>query len=732
MASVPMVQQSSKLSTPDFSKVVRKISENGWVYFNDNFKPDPKIFFSKYMKDFGLSNNDEMRLINEESDSIYKFYHFQHYHKGLLVEGSSMALQFKDSNAVLAFGSLAKNMNLDIRNSISPEFALEIAKKKSNAKSFAWESNKMENNLKKELKDSSATYLPKPKLIITRANKGEFVLAFKIPVLSVSPKFDNADYYINANDGSLIKKIDQFYDAWSTGKVYYYTEDKGFTTYFVNGFPSGHWRLQDQTRGLITAKLNQGYILVGYDQYGQPLYYYDWNSYNYLDDWDNYWDWLSERPTVSALWAAEKCYDYFHSKGRDGTDDNNRELRLSTMDPNFNAGYWYNQYQSWDDIVTGFVNDTSLAALDVIGHEYTHAVTRFTAGFLNTPNHSSALNEGFSDIFGEVIEWYVDGSCDWKVAGDFFAMRSFDNPHESHTRYGIEYGQLPNHVTDPLWYDGANANTYSHTNCGVVDYWFYLLVNGNSQLGVTGIGMQAASNIAFTTLTSYLFNTPDATFAQAREASENSATYHYGLCSNVYQQVQNAWAAVGVGDPATCTLLEVSSIYVNPYPACAEYCNFSVNASGGNGTISYEWYVNDALISTYSSMSYYFPEYYSGSYNITLHVTDGNQNVYRYDTYYISCGDYLIESENSITMSVYPNPATDQATIRIFDDKKAIDDFVNSDYNISIVDNSGRILYKTKTKSNELNINLGDYQKGTYSLIITRGKYKGSSLIIKK
>ncbi len=54
-----------------------------------------------------------------------------------------------------------------------------------------------------------------------------------------------------------------------------------------------------------------------------------------------------------------------------------------------------------------------------------------------------------------------------------------------------------------------------------------------------------------------------------------------------------------------------------------------------------------------------------------------------------------MESENGITMSVYPNPATDQATIRILDNKKAIDELVNSDYNISIVDNSGRVLYKT-------------------------------------
>jgi bacillolysin len=719
IASVPMVQQSSKLSTMEFSKVVRKISDNGWVYFNTGFRPDAKKFFTTYMKDFGLSTDDEMKLVKEETDSIFTFYRFKHYYKGILVEGSSMSLQFKNNNIELAFGTLAKNLKIDVNPTVSEGFALEVAKKSSKAELFAWESNKMESSLRKELRDSSATYKPKGEIVITRADNGEFKLTYKFDIVSVKPKYNSELYYVSANTGKFVKSIPQFYDATSTGKVYYYSEDKQFTTNFVHAFPRGHWCLQDQTRGIISAKLN--YF---------PEY---WDDSPFLDDWDNYWDWESERPAVSTLWAVEKSYDYFHSRGRHGTNDNNREMKLTTMFPDFNAGWGTSTNQTWDDIVIGYVNDTSLSALDIVGHEFTHGVTFYSANLAYVADESGALNESFSDIFGEIIEYYVDGSNDWKLGSDFFTTRSLDNPHESHMREGLEHGHQPAvYHENGYWTDTTNVGFYVHKNSGVQNKWFYLLVEGDSQLGVTGIGMQAASNIAFTALTSYLLNTPNATFAQAREASENSAIYHYGLCSNQYQQVQNAWAAVGVGDPATCILLEVSSIYVSPYPACGEYCNFSVNASGGNGTISYEWYVNDALISTYSSMSYYFPEYYSGSYSITLHVTDGNQNVYRYEYYYISCGDNLMESENGITMSVYPNPATDQATIRILDNKKAIDELVNSDYNISIVDNSGRVLYKTKTKSNEININLGGYQKGTYSLIVTRGKYKGSSLIIKK
>lgn len=176
ISSTPVLQQNNNSSKQEFKEVVRKISDNGWVYFKENFKPDPKKFFSTYMKDFGLSDYDEMRLINEEVDSIFTFYRFQHYHKGIKVEGSSMTLQFKQSSAELAFGTLARNLNLDIKNTIDPSFALEVAKKNSHAELFAWESEKWESMIRKEFKDSIATYKPKPELIITMAGNREYKL----------------------------------------------------------------------------------------------------------------------------------------------------------------------------------------------------------------------------------------------------------------------------------------------------------------------------------------------------------------------------------------------------------------------------------------------------------------------------------------------------------------------------------------------------------------------------
>ncbi|HUX57802.1 MAG TPA: M4 family metallopeptidase [Bacteroidales bacterium] len=712
VASTPILQQNKSSSEQEFQKVVKRVSENGWVYFKDNFNPDPNKFFSIYMKDFGLSKDDEMRLIKEETDSIFTFYGFHHYYKGILVEGSSMTLQFKNRNAVLAFGTLAKNLNLDIKNTIDADLAFEEAKKNSKAELFAWESPKWESMLKRELKDSSATYHPNSELVITLSAKGEFKLTYKFPVVSVKPKYNSELYYIDANTGKFVKNVQLIYDATSTGKIYYYPDDKQFTTYFVSGFPRGYWRLQDRTRGIITAKLND-----------LPQ---NWSYYDYLKDWDNYWDWLSERPAVSALWAVEKSYDYFHTRGRHGTDNNNREMRLTTLYPDFNAGWGTSIYQSWDDIVVGFFNDTSLAALDIVGHEFTHGVTYYSANFEYVADESGALSEAFSDIFGEVIEYYVDGSNDWKMGSDFFTLRSLDNPHESHIRYGYDHGHLPAYYHENnYWYDGQNVGEYTHTNCGVPDKWFHLLVVGDSQLGVSGIGMTSAHPIAYRTLTTYLWNTPNATFNQAREASINAATYYYGECSFQYQQVMNAWAAVGVGNPAPnpCNVPLDAHIVGPGYSSCGNWEYWNTYPSGGSGNYSYEWYFNYSLVSTSSYLSHYFETWEEGPNYIELIVTDGNQTCFDYLEVWVDCYSKGIV-EPRFSLLLYPNPASEVTTLEIIENNDSKESLKDKDCLVYLFDKNGRVFYNTKTRNRRIEINVSNLKEGTYTIVAFIGKDK--------
>ena len=67
-------------------------------------------------------------------------------------------------------------------------------------------------------------------------------------------------------------------------------------------------------------------------------------------------------------------------------------------------------------------------ALDVVGHELTHAVIQYSANLIYQ-NQPGALNESFADIFGEMIEARTAGRPDWLVGGELGRpLRNIANP----------------------------------------------------------------------------------------------------------------------------------------------------------------------------------------------------------------------------------------------------------------------------------------------------------------
>ncbi|PTT16615.1 hypothetical protein DBR27_02250, partial [Flavobacterium sp. HMWF030] len=104
-----------------------------------------------------------------------------------------------------------------------------------------------------------------------------------------------------------------------------------------------------------------------------------------------------------------------------------------------------------------------------------------------------------------------------------------------------------------------------HINSGITNYWFYLLCEGgqgtndfNVSYNVKAIGLAKAEKIAYLTLTEYL--SPSSNFSNMRQSSLMATEDLYGLGSEEYKQVTNAWNAIGVGAAFTekqITLLSV-------------------------------------------------------------------------------------------------------------------------------------------------------------------------------
>jgi hypothetical protein len=126
----------------------------------------------------------------------------------------------------------------------------------------------------------------------------------------------------------------------------------------------------------------------------------------------------------------------------------------------------------------------------------------------------------------------------------------------------------PNRFGDPDTYEGTNWRATSlagcatpnntndqcgvHSNSGVLNHWFYLLVQGGSgtndvfdAFNVIGIGVQKAEEIAYLVQRDYL--TPNSTFLDARNGALDVAVNLYGSNSPEAIATQDSFHAVNVG-----------------------------------------------------------------------------------------------------------------------------------------------------------------------------------------
>ncbi len=244
---------------------------------------------------------------------------------------------------------------------------------------------------------------------------------------------------------------------------------------------------------------------------------------------------------VDAQFYARVTDDYYSSThGFDWTDFYPQGMVSSAhYKRNYVNAFWNGTQMAYGD--GDGVDFVEMSGdLDVVAHELSHGVTEATSNLIYQ-NESGALNEAFSDIMGTAAEFY-NHTGNWTIGEDIMpnddGIRNMADPEQD--------GQ-PSHYDER--YKGASDNGGVHTNSGIANHWFYLLVNGGqnsdsdyaSGTNVVGIGLSKAQNIAFLGFTAL----PEtATFCQARAATKAVAG---GSAANV----ADAWDEVGV-DVALC------------------------------------------------------------------------------------------------------------------------------------------------------------------------------------
>ncbi|MFH1969399.1 MAG: M4 family metallopeptidase [Verrucomicrobiota bacterium] len=228
--------------------------------------------------------------------------------------------------------------------------------------------------------------------------------------------------------------------------------------------------------------------------------------------------WLPEdRTEMSAAVNFDHIQQYYWNvHGRDSFNDSGAlAWAIVHFGDNYNNAFWDGTYFWFGDGDSNIF--TSLAVLDVCAHEFTHAVTEYSANLIYA-YEPGALNESFSDIFGACVEFYSQpdgrtnypgkaaGTADWLIGEDCIpysatlgariALRDMRAPGNSAT-VGLD-GRLPSYYKGMYWYSGSGDYGGVHYNCGVQNHFFYLLSDG-----ANGIGITNAAQIAYRALTVY-------------------------------------------------------------------------------------------------------------------------------------------------------------------------------------------------------------------------------------
>lgn len=199
-------------------------------------------------------------------------------------------------------------------------------------------------------------------------------------------------------------------------------------------------------------------------------------------------NWNAHSAAITTYSNIIKVFDFYANiLGRDGADNAHREIYIDVnyrknANNQFSNAFFNPSVSDRTFIAIGDGNNYP-AALDVIAHEFTHAVTASIWGGIYE-GESGALNESYSDIIGDLFE---DGELNLHGEGLMSgANRNFANPSQP---------ENPNAPSQPSNYSNVRVcsksghhscdcgntldhncdNQYVHYNSGITNHAAYLM-----------------------------------------------------------------------------------------------------------------------------------------------------------------------------------------------------------------------------------------------------------------
>lgn len=464
---------------------------------------DPKgealSFLKNHKKLFGISDESkELRLKSEKTDKNRNSHiKFQQVYDGIIVDGFEVILHINEDGYVeFVNGKIIPNLSINTAPAIDREQSIILANK----------------SLKKEI------YLdnfPKSIELENEKNNDTFI------TLSSELRIFDAGL---ASNGPVDVHL-----AW---KIVLSQEN-----------PPGEW--------IYFVNAHSGEILLHYNNIKNSLDRKTYTANNLLtlpgELVINEGEWSSDPVVQKAHDNFGLTYDYFSNVFNRDSFDNSGSTIVNTvhLGKQYNNAFWNgNQFAfgDGDGVLFGPFGD----ALDIVAHEFSHAVTQYEAN-LDYVTESGALNESFSDIFGELTELYHgEGTTgEWllgedaktpAIQGD--ALRSMIDPPM--------HGQ-PDHYFDiirsPTSIDAGGV----HFNSGIMNKAAYLIADGGTfnSYAINGIGSENTANLFYSVLSNYLISSSN--YADLAESLQQASESMFGAGSTEHDTVISTIEAIGLG-----------------------------------------------------------------------------------------------------------------------------------------------------------------------------------------
>ena len=555
-----------------------------------------------------------MKLTQDETDfRQIRHQRYQLFYKNVRVEGVEYGLHSHTGQLVTAHGRIVENLLIDVAKPIAERQALEVALTEQKVPVEAYK----------------AQELPKGELLIARLGEEvvrenfQLCYAFEVRTDRLAARKESYEepkrIYVDATTGKVVKQIDLIQKCFHVPAKAPKTQSDallplagqnnqnaiGFApltqSTFIprwNNYLSGQSNLTFETEQFgsqFRLSHQNGALLTRRDvnQTGR------WDSNPEVLNNGTNWGTNNQNATT-AHWLTQRVYQFYQQFSQD-QNGINRQGTYPHILADYNVSDQFHSpvdaaWNGVDQIHFGFAPlgpnnpnpdySRTLVTADILGHEYTHAITLNNAN-LAYQGESGALNESISDIFGTAFERYLfPNNWNYDLGSDSYLFRSMANPTQAHPPVQLAQPEIYN---GPNWFPiSGNCDRFNdfcgvHENSGVFNKWFHTLCEGQGPNGqmTPKIDFDDATKIVYRALRYYLQSYSG--YYDAVYATNNAAGDLFFRCSPQDRAARAAWRAVGI-EPGNCPIAcDYQGVnYTTANVNCNQPLTLNAGCTGGN------------------------------------------------------------------------------------------------------------------------------------------------------